>query len=203
MSRRIHCHCKKSRALAYQNVWYQYIDFSNHNESNKDRCPSDTVMLWSKPFQGNGSSVTHTSSFKLLTNRTQPVAPMVPASRIPAALRAVVAAAPGIWKPARGIPAAGTNQKTTSNLILWDQWKNLKQIHEGRECSTYLPLNIKMCTETKGKAKYRSTDNIINSKRKRELLLKNEEIPGWKLHTNLTYFSDHRCLSWSEENKCM
>jgi len=31
---------------------------------------------------------------------------MAPARRIPAALRAVVAAAPGIWKPASGIPAA-------------------------------------------------------------------------------------------------
>jgi hypothetical protein len=31
---------------------------------------------------------------------------MAPAKRIPAALRAVVAAAPGIWKPASGIPAA-------------------------------------------------------------------------------------------------
>jgi hypothetical protein len=47
-----------------------------------------------------------TSSFRLLTKRTQPVAPIVPAKRIPAALRAVVAAAPGIWKPASGIPAA-------------------------------------------------------------------------------------------------
>jgi hypothetical protein len=48
----------------------------------------------------------HTSSFRLLTKRTQPAEPMVPAKRIPAALRAVVAAAPGIWKPASGIPAA-------------------------------------------------------------------------------------------------
>ena len=38
-----------------------------------------------------------------------------------------------------------------------------------------------------------------------KLLPKNEEILGWKTHisTNLIYFSDHRRLSQSEENKCM
>jgi len=36
---------------------------------------------------------------------------MAPAKRIPAALRAVVAAAPGIWKPASGIPAAAIQHK--------------------------------------------------------------------------------------------
>jgi hypothetical protein len=36
---------------------------------------------------------------------------MAPAKRIPAALRAVVAAAPGIWKPASGIPAAAIHHQ--------------------------------------------------------------------------------------------
>jgi hypothetical protein len=41
---------------------------------------------------------------------------MAPAKRIPAALRAVVAAAPGIWKPASGIPAAAIHhQELTVN----------------------------------------------------------------------------------------
>jgi hypothetical protein len=39
---------------------------------------------------------------------------MVPAKRIPAALRAVVAAAPGIWKPASGIPAAEKQHQALS-----------------------------------------------------------------------------------------
>lgn len=62
-------------------------------------------MGWTQVGQ-NTSKHLHTSSFRLLTKRTQPAEPMVPAKRIPAALRAVVAAAPGIWKPASGIPAA-------------------------------------------------------------------------------------------------
>ena len=47
----------------------------------------------------------------------------------------------------------------------------------------------------------------VNRKRKGKLFLKNEEISGWKTHTNthgnLIYFDDHRCLSRSEESKCM
>jgi len=53
----------------------------------------------------------------LLTKRTQPVEPMAPAKRIPAALRAVVAAAPGIWKPASGIPAAAIQHQAL--IVNW------------------------------------------------------------------------------------
>ena len=46
-----------------------------------------------------------------------------------------------------------------------------------------------------------------NWKRKGKLLLKNEEISRGKVHkhteTNLKYFDDHRCLSQSEESKCI
>ena len=48
-----------------------------------------------------------------------------------------------------------------------------------------------------------------NGKRKRKLLLKNEDISKGKTHThtqthgNLRYFDNHRCLSQSEETKCM
>ena len=55
--------------------------------------------------------------------------------------------------------------------------------------------------------KYWSMDNTKNRKRKGKLLPKNEEISGWKVHTNTQklniYFNDHRCLSRSEESKCM
>ena len=42
-------------------------------------------------------------------------------------------------------------------------------------------------------------------KRQGKLLLKNEEISGGKAHTEtyLIYFDNHRCLSQSEESKCM
>jgi hypothetical protein len=59
----------------------------------------------------------HTSSFRLLTKRTQPAEPIVPAKRIPAALKAVVAAAPGIWKPASGIPAAEIQRQALIRII--------------------------------------------------------------------------------------
>jgi hypothetical protein len=47
-------------------------------------------------------------------------------------------------------------------------------------------------------------DNTKYEKGMRKLLAKNEEISGEKAHSNLLkYFDDHRCLSQSEESKCM
>ena len=58
------------------------------------------------------------------------------------------------------------------------------------------------------KEMYKSTDNSINKGREKENSPKNEEISGRKYtrtptHGNLKYLGDHRCLSQSEECKCM
>ena len=67
---------------------------------------------------------------------------------------------------------------------------------------------IKIDKEITWKGKYQSTDNTINRKRKGKFLLKNEDISRWsctqtQTQGNLIYFSNHRCLSWSEESKYM
>ena len=54
-----------------------------------------------------------------------------------------------------------------------------------------------------------SSDNSINGK-KGKTHQKSDKISGWKYtrtqsqtHENMRYFGNYRCLSWSEERKCM
>ena len=54
--------------------------------------------------------------------------------------------------------------------------------------------------------KYRNAVNSINRKRENSPI--NDEISGWKYtwtqtHRNLIYFGNHKCLSRSEESKCL
>ena len=68
-------------------------------------------------------------------------------------------------------------------------------------------VNQSNMKETTWKGKYRSTDNTKIGKEKGNSYRKNEEISGWEVHKThgcLTKcFHDHRCLSRSEESKCM